>query len=96
VSLPGLDELRAAIDDVDLQLLQLLRQRVELVLKVGEIKRANGMRVYDPERERHILEFLSSQAQWPLQADRARRIFERIIDESRSQEQQHISERPGS
>ncbi len=94
MDLPGLEELRKRIDEVDQQILGLLRQRVELVLKVGEIKREHNVRVYDPERERRILDALSARAEPPLQQDRARRIFERIIDESRSQEQHHISEKP--
>lgn len=94
MDLPGLDALRDAIDDVDGQILELLRQRMLLVLQVGEIKRHNGVKVYDPERERRVLESLGARAQKPLQADRARRIFERIIDESRGQEQQHIKEEP--
>lgn len=94
MDLPGLKELREGIDDVDRQILGLLRRRVELVLQVGEIKRQHAVKVYDPERERRILDGLASKAEAPLQSDRARRIFERIIDESRTQEQIHIREEP--
>ena len=92
MDLPGLPALRQAIDEVDKQLLELLRKRFELVLKVGEIKRRHGIKVYDPDRERSILDSLAGSAQAPLRAERIRRIFERIIDESRSQEQQSLSE----
>jgi chorismate mutase len=90
VTLPGLDALRDSIDALDHQILVLLRQRVELVLQVGELKRQHQAEVYDPERERRVLEALANAAQPPLSPDTARRIFERIIDESRSQEQRHV------
>ena len=84
--LPELDDLRDAIDDIDGRILDLLRQRIELVLQVGEVKRKNGVQVYDPERERRVLDALGKRARPPLQVDRARRIFERIIDEARRAE----------
>lgn len=92
MTLPGLPDLREQIDAIDQQIVQLVRRRLELVLKVGEIKRVHGVRVYDPERERRILEELARAAQPPLKPETVRRIFERIIDESRSQEQHHVRE----
>ena len=93
VSLPGLSDLRDAIDAVDAQMLDLLRRRLELVLKVGEIKNANGVKVYDPDRERHVLAKLESMVQAPMRPDMVRRIYERIIDEYRSIEQHHVHEK---
>jgi chorismate mutase-like protein len=92
VILPGLSELRNEIDAVDSQILSLLHQRLELVYKVGEIKSAHGVKVYDPERERLMLAKLGGLAKPPMSGDMVRRIFERIIDEFRSQEKHHIQE----
>jgi chorismate mutase-like protein len=92
VNLPGLSELRHEIDAVDSQILSLLQRRLELVYKVGEIKSAHGVKVYDPERERLMLAKLGGLAKEPMSADMVRRIFERIIDEFRSQEKHHIQE----
>ncbi len=92
MTLPGLPNLRDQIDTIDQQILQLVRRRLELVLKVGEIKRDHGVRVYDPERERLMLDQLARSAEPPLTPETIRRIFERIIDESRSQEQHHVRE----
>lgn len=91
--LPGLSDLRDEIDAVDSQILSLLHRRLELVYRVGEIKSAHGVKVYDPERERLMLNKLASLAKPPISGDMVRRIFERIIDEFRSQEQHHIHER---
>ncbi len=87
---PNLDELRLRIDAIDRQILDLVHERIRLVMQVGEYKRARGMAVYDPERERQLLERLSASAQPPLDAPTIRRIFERLVDESRRIEQHHV------
>lgn len=85
-------ELRHEIDAVDTQILELLHRRLELVFQVGDIKRENGVRVYDPERERQMLARLADAARPPMNGETVRRIFERIIDEFRAQEKHHIQE----
>jgi chorismate mutase len=85
-----LDELRSKIDAVDQGILKLLHERVRLVLAVGEYKRERGMPVYDPSRERALLDRLCKAAEPPLDADTIRRIFERLVDESRRIEQHHV------
>jgi chorismate mutase len=87
---PDLEELRRSIDAVDQQLLKLLHERVRLVVQVGEYKRERDMPVYDPERERALLDRLCHAAEPPLDADTIRRIFERLVDESRRIEQHHV------
>lgn len=84
-----LDELRRAIDSVDARLLELIEERVRLVLEVGAYKKARNMAVYDPERERRLLDRLTQLAKPPLEPDTVRRIFERLIDESRTLEQRY-------
>jgi len=91
VTIPELDELRRAIDDVDGKILHLVAERVRLVLAVGDIKRARNMPVYDADRERRVLERLAADAPPPLDATTVKRIFERLIDESRRLEQRHVS-----
>jgi chorismate mutase len=86
-----LETLRRSIDAVDTRLLELIHERVRLVLEVGAYKSQRGLAVYDPERERRMLERLSSLAQPPVEPDTVRRIFERLIDESRRLEQRHTS-----
>ncbi len=84
-----LEALRRAIDGVDSRLLELIHERVRLVLEVGSFKAKHGLAIYDPERERRLLERLTALAQPPLEPDTVRRIFERLIDESRRLEQRH-------
>jgi chorismate mutase len=86
-----LETLRRSIDAVDTRLLELIHERVRLVLEVGAYKAKRGLAVYDPERERRMLERLSALAQPPVEPDTVRRIFERLIDESRRLEQRHTT-----
>ncbi len=85
-----LDELRRGIDAIDRQILKLVHDRIRLVMQVGEYKRARQLPVYDPERERQLLDRLSSAAEPPLDGPTIRRIFERLVDESRRIEQHHV------
>jgi chorismate mutase len=94
VTAPEIEALRVSIDDVDRKILELMTERVRLVLAVGDVKRARQMPVYDPERERRVLDRLASQAEPPLDATTVRRVFERLIDEMRRLEQHHVAEGP--
>jgi chorismate mutase len=94
VAVPELEALRVAIDDVDRKILHLIAERVRLVLAVGDVKRERNMAVYDPDRERRILDHLASQAPAPLDGVTVRRIFERLIDEARRLEQSHVTRDP--
>ena len=50
-----LTDLRAGIDEVDEQIMDLLARRLELVAQVGEIKGRHGLPIYAPERERTMI-----------------------------------------
>jgi chorismate mutase len=89
-----LDELRRGIDAVDQNILQLLHERVGLVLKVGKHKRQHKTEIYDPVREREVIARLRAGATHQLGADAIQRIFERIIDEMRRIEQHHTEPEP--
>jgi chorismate mutase len=91
VAVPELEALRVAIDEVDRQMLDLIAERVRLVLAVGDVKRERNMPVYDPERERRVLDRLAAAAPPPLDGTTVRRIFERLIDEARRLEQAHVN-----
>ncbi|RYV01958.1 bifunctional chorismate mutase/prephenate dehydrogenase [Shewanella sp. OPT22] len=51
----ALELLRNDIDKVDQQLLDLLKQRLNLVAKVGEVKHSAGLPIYAPKREASML-----------------------------------------
>lgn len=91
---PGIPQLRQSIDELDRQILELLAARLQLVMQVGEVKRGLGLDVYDPARERDLLERVARAAPSPMTGAMAQRIFQCIIEESRSLEQRHVSELP--
>jgi chorismate mutase len=91
-----LADLRRKIDAVDKEILKHLRERVRLVMLVGDYKRDNDMPVYDPVRERDLLDRLSKAAEPPLDETFVRGVFQRLVDESRRIEQHHVNESRGA
>lgn len=78
-----MERLRKSIDEVDVQILELLNRRVALSQEIGRVKEGRGWPVHDPERERGILARVRAESRGPLAAEALRRIYERILDESR-------------
>ena len=72
--------LREDIDKVDAELLRLLNQRAELVLKVGELKKANNLAVVHADREKVLLARLYEQNSGPLPQEMMVQLFQQIID----------------
>ncbi|HVT46096.1 MAG TPA: chorismate mutase [Thermoanaerobaculia bacterium] len=83
-----LERLRDAIDRVDEVLVKLLNQRARYAIEIGEIKALLRMAIYSPEREKEVLSNVERWCGGPLDADSIRRLFERIIDESRRVERE--------
>jgi chorismate mutase len=78
-----LAEWRRRIDAIDDQLMRLINSRSACAIEVGRVKRTVGMPVYAPEREAWILDRVMRENTGPLDPLAIRRVFERIIDESR-------------
>ena len=83
-----LKRLRDAIDRVDDVLVKLLNQRAKYAVEIGEIKGVLSLPIYAPEREKQVLQHVESASEGPLEIAAVRRLFERIIDESRRVERQ--------
>jgi chorismate mutase len=80
---PEIEEWRRRIDQIDTQLMKLLNSRSACAVEIGRVKRRLGLSAYSPEREAWILERVMRESPGPLQPEAVRRVFERIIDESR-------------
>ena len=78
-----LEDWRRRIDAIDDQIMRLINSRSACAVEIGRIKRAAGLPVYSPEREAWILERVARENPGPLDPLAIRRVFERIIDESR-------------
>ena len=83
-----LRSLRGAIDSIDRQILGLVVARAKLALAVGDLKRRHQLPIYDPERERALLDDLAICAEPPLDAVAVRRVFEAVVGESRRLQEQ--------
>lgn len=75
--------LRQRIDQIDDQLMKLLNSRSACAVEIGRLKRRLGLAVYQPEREKWILDRVERNNPGPLDSGALRRVFERVIDESR-------------
>lgn len=58
----SLDEIRVKIDEVDRELIPLLKKRIEYSLEVAKIKKVENLPVYHPEREKQILDRVKEQS----------------------------------
>jgi chorismate mutase len=78
-----IEDWRDEIDRLDEQLVQLLNARSQCAIELGRIKRELGLAIYSPEREREVIAHVTGINPGPLDRTAVRRLFERIIDESR-------------
>jgi chorismate mutase len=93
-----LSDWRRRIDEIDRKLVELLNERSQCALEIGKLKQAQSLPLYQPDREREVLENAERANPGPLSDAAIRRLFERIIDEARSAEREamHSSSAPPS
>ncbi len=78
-----LEELRRRIDMLDEHIVRLLNARAACAIEIGRLKKALNMPIYQPEREKEVLEHVRQLTTGPLDDEAIKRLFERIIDEAR-------------
>lgn len=83
---------RLCINALDRTIIRLLNERAICAKVIGQIKKNNGIPVYDPRREEFVLDNVQQHNEGPLSNEAVRRLFERIIDEIRSLERKHYGE----
>lgn len=74
--------LREGIDALDTQILDLLNRRAEMVVKIGEYKRAKGTPIYVPHREAEVLERVLVKNPGPLSGRCVERIYRELMSGS--------------
>lgn len=84
---PELARLRAAIDAVDVQVLEHLNERARLVTQVGIEKRTRQAPVYVAGRERDLIARLCERNTGPFPTDAIQHVFREIISATRSLEE---------
>jgi chorismate mutase/prephenate dehydratase len=75
----GLTDLRAQIDTLDRQLLDMLNQRAQLAEQVGNIKRAEGSPFFRPDRVAQVLEKIQQLNTGPLKNNHVAAIWREIM-----------------
>ena len=81
-----IEDWRGKINEIDRQLVRLLNERSKAAMEIGKLKRDANLPLYQPEREREVLENAERVNSGPLPDTAIRRLFERILDEARSVE----------
>lgn len=93
--MPTLDDLRKDIDRVDELIVRMLNERARVACEIGKLKKADGAPVYQPDREKQVIDHVRRiAADGPLEPDAVARLFERIIDEARRLERRVVHEEP--
>ena len=75
-----LEELRDQIDALDRQLVELLSERARAAHRIGRLKSATSLPVYEPAREKVIYANVRAANKGPLPDIELTHIYERIID----------------
>jgi len=79
-----LAELRRALDRIDADILTAVNRRAEIAQRVGELKRGDGQRVYDPAREAEVLRQALTNNPGPLSDTAVRAVFRELVSGSRA------------
>ncbi len=70
-----LKEKRKKIDLMDKKLLSLLNRRLRIAMEIGKIKKEMGEKIYDPGREKEVIEKLKIKNKGPLKDEDLKKIF---------------------
>lgn len=82
----NLDDYRARIDEIDVQILKLLSERAQCAQRIGAIKRNESTPFYVPEREKAVFDKLTRLNEGPLDDNAIRHIYREIISAIRALE----------
>jgi chorismate mutase len=85
---------RKIIDELDLNLVELINKRAAAAREIGKLKNNTNLPIYEPEREKRILESVKAANRGPLPDSEVQHVFERIIDVMRKLQQQEIHTKP--
>ena len=75
-----LDEIRLALDALDTGLIALFERRMELSLEVAKAKKRDNLPIYQPEREKAVLDSRAAKLKDPCWASATRRLMQTIMD----------------
>lgn len=74
---------RDYIGEIDAKLVELFNKRAQYALEIGRIKMGKGMEIYNPNREKEVINHACSRNKGPLENSSIEKIFKQIISECR-------------
>ncbi|WP_028783483.1 bifunctional 3-deoxy-7-phosphoheptulonate synthase/chorismate mutase [Thalassobacillus devorans] len=77
-----LDQLRDELDSVNLEILDLINKRGELVQEIGKVKNTQGVNRFDPVRERKMLDQINEHNDGPFEDSTIQQLFKEIFKAS--------------
>jgi chorismate mutase len=84
----NIDDLRERINAIDDELLRLFNERAKLALAIGRMKKNQGLPIRIPSREEQIIMRVQEENPGPLSPTSIARLYEQLIQESRSLEEE--------
>lgn len=87
----NLDEIRVIIDSLDKEITALLVKRMEVTRDVAAYKQANGLPIFQPEREKIVIDKVSKLAGEDY-APYIARIYQNLMDESKEYQKKWLVE----
>lgn len=82
---------RKQIDELDRKLVELLSERARAAHEIGKLKKTARMPIYEPDRERMVVENVKQMNRGPLSDRDLQRVFERIMDVMRQIQKEEIA-----
>jgi chorismate mutase len=82
-------EWRQKIDALDEQIVRLINERAKAAREIGDLKQAQGLPVYEPQREKDVFAHVKRANPGPLSEAEIVDVYERIIDVMRALQKHH-------
>ena len=79
---------RNRIDELDEQIVQLLSQRAAAAVEIGRLKQRRSAPIYEPQREKDVIEHVRKVNPGPLSGAQVQDIYERLMDVMRELQRQ--------
>jgi chorismate mutase/prephenate dehydratase len=83
-SKPALPELRAELDAIDREIVEVMNRRAAVAQQIGECKLDQSQAVLDPQRESRVIEQAVAASSGPLPDSAVRAVFRELVSGSRA------------
>jgi chorismate mutase/prephenate dehydratase len=90
MNLEELEILRKEIDKIDEQLVELFEKRMELAIKIGDIKKQKGMQILDSQREKAVIKNAIAHLKNKDLSDELEAFLRNLMDSSKKIQQYRI------